>query len=271
MRSMRVTCPGRGIHVHLVEGAVSRMLRTLGVVQVPWERLRLKSGFRRRLGGKSLVEWVVRRMTECQRLDGVILLVGESEIDRQVADLAPSDVPVFTARGADELSRLAATVDEYSPQAIVRVSSGTPFVDPGLLDRLVSTADGHEDCDYISYLCHDGRPAIHSPIGVYGEWVKGKAIRRAARRATLPLDRQHATRYLYSHPEDFSVRLIPAPVRLDRDDVRLTVDLEEDWEHCQDIFDALGPEVDWQRITGLLDHQPALRSRMQVLNRNAAT
>ncbi len=50
--------------------------------------------------------------------------------------------------------------------------------------------------------------------------------------------------------------------------MRLTVDMEEDWEHALAIFEALGPdELDWQRIASLLNHQPALRRRMAALNR----
>ncbi len=64
------------------------------------------------------------------------------------------------------------------------------------------------------------------------------------------------------------MRLIPVPQELDRDDVRLTIGGEEDWEHAQTIFEALGPEqLDYLRIAQLLDHQPALRKRMEALNR----
>ncbi|MDZ7617457.1 MAG: hypothetical protein U1E05_10655, partial [Patescibacteria group bacterium] len=83
-----------------------------------------------------------------------------------------------------------------------------------------------------------------------------------------PADRKHVTRYIYSHPERFQLRLIPAPREIDRDDVRLTLSGDEDWEHTLAIYDALGPEgLDWQRIALLLDHQPGLRHRMAALNR----
>jgi spore coat polysaccharide biosynthesis protein SpsF (cytidylyltransferase family) len=63
------------------------------------------------------------------------------------------------------------------------------------------------------------------------------------------------------------LRLIPVPRELDRDDVRLRIDGEEDWEHTQTIFEALGPEhLDYHRVAHLLDHQPALRQRMAALN-----
>lgn len=74
--------------------------------------------------------------------------------------------------------------------------------------------------------------------------------------------------FMYSRPEEFRLRLIPVPVELDHDDVRLTIEHEEDWEHAETIFEALGPdELDWQRIARLLRQQPALRERMAVLNR----
>lgn len=244
------------------------MLNTLGVIETPDSPSRLKGGFRRRLGGKTLVEWVARRVSDCQRLDGVIVLVGDGEIDDEIASLAPPDVPVFRGRQPDALGRFAAAVDEYAPQAIVRVCIDTPFVDPTLIDRLVTTAESHPQCDYVSYCCRDGRPAVLSPIGVHGEWIRAKALRRAARRATDPADRAAVTRYIYGHCEDFCLRLIPAPDGLDRDDVRLAVEDDEDWEHTQAIFDALGPEVDWQRIAGLLYHQPGIRQRMESLNRS---
>ena len=71
--------------------------------------------------------------------------------------------------------------------------------------------------------------------------------------------------------KNFKLRLLPAPAEIDRDDVRLTIDSDEDWDHALTIFEALGPEsLDWQRIARLLSHQPALRSRMAALNRAAA-
>jgi spore coat polysaccharide biosynthesis protein SpsF len=105
---------------------------------------------------------------------------------------------------------------------------------------------------------------------MYAEWFRAEALRRAARRAREALDREQPTRYLYSHPDKFRVRLIPVPEQIDREDVRLRVDMEEDFDHAVAIFEALGPELDYQRIANLLHHQPALRSRMAAINRAAA-
>jgi spore coat polysaccharide biosynthesis protein SpsF len=228
----------------------------------------VKGKFARRLGGKPLLEWVVRRLTDCQRLDRVIVLVGRGPEEQFVSELVPADVPIFAGDAQDLLARYEAALEEYPAEAVVRIGANSPFVDPVLVDRLVNTADEHPECDYIGYRRADGRPTLHSAVGIFAEWCRAEALRRAAREATSLADRQQPTRYLFSHPEKFAVRLIPAPPGLDRDDVRLAVESEEDWEHAQTIYEALGPDaLDWQRIAGLLEQQPALRRRMAVLNR----
>ena len=244
------------------------MLKTLGIVQACYGSARFRCIIHRKLGGQSLLEWVVRRVTDCMRLDGVIVVACDAAEHRFIRDLVPMDVPVFVGSQPYALGRFACALEEYPAEAVVRVRGDNPFIDPGLIDRLVTTAQTHPNCDYVSYCSRDGRPAILSPVGVYAEWFRAAALQRAASSSKNRADREHVTRYIYSHPEKFNLRLIPAPPQIDRDDVRLTVDIEEDWDHALAIFEALGPEaLDWQRIADLLDQQPALRRRMAALNR----
>ncbi len=246
------------------------MRTTLGVVEVrpnP-EMCRLTAG--RRLRGKSLLEWVVRRVTESARLDEIIVLAPDIPECAELADMVPRDVPLVFSGRPDSLARFVAALDEYPAEQIVRVAADHPFIDPVLVDRLISTAANHPEADYIGYCSRSGRPAVMSPLGLMGEWFRAAALRRAHCEATDELAREQITGFLYAHPERFHLRLIPVPPELDRDDVRLTIGGEEDWEHTQTIFDALDPEHhDYQRIATLLDHQPALRERMAVLNRTA--
>jgi spore coat polysaccharide biosynthesis protein SpsF len=190
---------------------------------------------------------------------------------RELSKLVPSDVPIFLSREPDMLTRFLRALEQYPAEAVVRVHGDNLFIDPALIDRLVTAAEAGE-CDYVSYGSRDGRPAVLSPVGVYAEWFRAKTLRRAGHLARDPVDREEVTRYLYCHPERYNVRLIPAPEEIDRDDVRLTIAGDEDWDHALAIYEALGPEaLDWQRIARLLNHQPALRRRMEALNRAHAT
>ncbi len=246
-------------------------MKTLGIVQACFQDADSIQKVLRRLRGKTVLEWVVRRVTDSTCLDGVIVVTDDAPCNSLVRAVVPPDVPIFVGPQADPLSRFVAALEHYPAEAVIRVRADNPFVDPGLIDRLISAADEHPECDYVSYCSRDGRPAILSPVGVFAEWFRVRALRRSARAAQLSEDRQEVTRYLYGHPEMFQIRLLAAPARIDRDDVRLVVDRPEDWEHALAIFDALGwEEFDWQRIANLLDHQPDLRQRMADLNRAAA-
>jgi spore coat polysaccharide biosynthesis protein SpsF len=243
------------------------MLKNLGIVQASFHLPHFRANAMRKLGGRSLLEWVVRRVTDSIRLDGVIV-VCEPDDCRAVSRLVPSDVPVVCGEGQDPLDRFTKVLEQYHTEGVVRVLGDNFFIDPGLIDRLVTTADSQPDCDYVGYCSRDGRPAILSPVNVYAEWFRSSALRRANRLARDSVDREDITRSLYTQPDKFNVRLTPAPTEIDREDVRLIVDIEEDWDHALAIYEALGPELlDWQRIANLLNHQPALRSRMAVLNR----
>jgi spore coat polysaccharide biosynthesis protein SpsF len=236
-----------------------------GTVKSPADRDRGSAS--RRFGNQSLLEWVVRRVGECLSVHRMVVLADHPDDEPAIRRILPSNVPVFSSDKPDPLARLAELVEHFQPASVLRVCAHSPFVDPALMDRLVATGNEHPSCDYISYSSRNGQPAVLSSVGLFAEWLRADAIARANLAATAASDREQVTHFIYSHPELFTLRLISSPVEVDRDDVRLTLANEQDWEHAHAIYDALGPEsLDWQRIARLLDHQPRLRARMAELN-----
>ena len=244
------------------------MLRTLGIVNACFGTPDIRAKASRRLGGKSVLEWVVRRMTDCQRVDGVIVVVNDDPQNAFVSNLAPMDVPLFVSNRPHALGCLKATLDEYRSESVVLVGAASPFVDPELVDRLIHAVETGSECDYACYSCLDGELHLSSPVSVFAEWIRADAVRTAARKARSTTDRDHPTRYVCSRPEQFSVRMIEGPPGIDHKDLRLRFDMDEDWEHAVAIFDALGPDdLNWQRIAPLLDRQPRQKKPAAALGR----
>lgn len=248
------------------------MLKTLGVVEVyggrgiPNHSRECLSA--RRFGSQSLLEWVTRRMTDALLLEHVVVIACGAEQGRQISRRVPSDVSVFAASDSpDPVGRFAAALRAYEADAAVRVTLDNPFIDPVLIDRLVAKAESYRYCDYMSYCSARGKPALLAKIGVLAEWCKARAVHRADELATTSEERSDVCRFLHSHPELFQLRLVPVPTPLDREDVRLLLEVEEDWDHAQMILEALGPEnLDYQGIASLLNEHPGLRERMAALN-----
>lgn len=249
------------------------MAHTLGVVEVPTFSYAsmAHSLTTRKFGNKPLFEWVARRVTEAMCVDQV-LLVADASLREVIAPLVPADVSAFFGGQRDPLARLAAAVRTADATSIVRVRADQPFVDSSLIDRLICDAHTHPRCDYVGYMSRGGGQLLQSRLGILAEWCRAEAIFQADRSATDSLDRQQSTRYVSLHPEEFQLRFLAPPAEIDRDDIRLAIDHEEDWEHAHLIFDALGPErLDWRHIAELLAEQPELRRKMASLNQACTT
>ena len=249
------------------------MFTSLGVVEVlpAITGLSLKSPLagigRRRFGGKPLLEWVVRRATEAHRFDQVVVLAGSDPLSRSLSALVPRDVPVIVSSGQDPLERYADVVRQFPCYSVVRMSVGSPLIDPMLIDRLVTTALDDKGCDYATFCLKSGHSVMHARLGIFAEWLRSEAILRAERFAKTTEDRQTPTSFIRSHSELFHLKFLPVPAKLDRDDLRLEIHDEEDWEHLETIFEALGPEsLDWQYIISLLERHPQICGRMRELN-----
>ncbi|MGQ9605968.1 MAG: cytidylyltransferase domain-containing protein [Thermogutta sp.] len=244
------------------------MLENLGIVDACFSLPKERTRASRKLNGKSVLEWVARRATDSQQLDGVIVVTTADPDNEFVKHLTPLDVPVFVAQATDPMGALAAALEAYPAAHFVRIETACPLFDPVLLDRLVKERRRvAESVDYLGYRSHNGTPAMSTPVGVFGEWVNAKALLEVARRVQAAKHRTHPTRYIYEHPERFRVHWIPLPEEIDRDDLRLTLNNEDDWEYHQLIFETLGPDCDLRTITHLLDRCPALRYQMAELNR----
>jgi spore coat polysaccharide biosynthesis protein SpsF len=252
------------------------MLKTLGIVEIRSDQATTGQSreqlLDRRFAGQSLLEWVTRRMTDALLLEHVVVTTDDDSRARVIAERLPADVQVFSGPNAsDSISCYAAALRHYRADAAVRVSLDNPFVDPVLIDRLVAKAESYRYCDYMSYCSSRGKPALLARIGVLAEWCKAEAVFRADELAETPRDRRDTCRFLHSHPELFQLRLVPVPEQLDREDVRLLLEVEEDWDHAQMILEALGQDnLDYQGIANLLYQHPKMRARMAALNQSGA-
>ena len=247
------------------------MVRTLGVVYIgktkPWSTASQPLAVRR-LAGKPLLDWIVRRVTESQQIEQTVVVLDESSHHLRVSQVVPADVAVIRAGCDDGLACVNAAAQQCGAASLILVHIDSPFIDPTLLDRLIVDAHAH-DCDYASYCLRSEKNILASRLGMVAEWCRSSAIDKADRAATSEDQRLRITPYIYSHPEEFKIRLIPVPTELDCNDIRLSIHSEEDWNHADLVLDALGTDdVDWQRIAGLLSQQPEIREQMQRLNQS---
>lgn len=249
------------------------MSKTLGCVllsaNVVSTSNRIAAFASRPLANKPLVDWVVRRSTDAQMLSDVVVIIPSDVDAERCRALIPPDAEVFISDKQDALAQVCDCLDSYPADAVVLIPIESPLVDPALIDRLIAAVDRDATVEYATFRSTDGHKVLQAQLGLIAEYCCAQALRTANHSADGKLDREHPTRYIQGHPEEFRLRLIPVPEELDRDDLRLSIKSQDDWDHAEQIVEVLGTdELDWQRIAQLLEGNPDLRRRMADLNRD---
>ncbi|MDR0895253.1 MAG: aminotransferase [Prevotellaceae bacterium] len=196
----------------------------------------------------------------------IILATTDREQDNVLAGVA-AQAGICCYRGSEEnvLGRFIGAAEAFHLDRIVRVCSDNPFLQAGSFNRLLSEADVHP-ADYTAFAFADGRPTIKSHLGLYAELTTSDALRRVAALTQEPLYIEHVTIYLYSHPEQFTVCLLPLPVELEgRLDLRFTLDTPDDFALLQELYAAWYEQTD-RSVHALLqwvEAHPMYRERMK--------
>ena len=158
----------------------------------------------------------------------------------------------------DLLDRYLTAARAHDADVVVRITSDCPLIDPGVIDQTVG-AFAAGAADYAS----NTLPPATFPRGLDVEVVPRDALERAGREDRDPASREHATPYIYRHPELF--RLVRVPAGDDHADLRWTVDTPQDYALVKHIYEALGrDDFTWREALAVVEANPswaALQSR----------
>jgi spore coat polysaccharide biosynthesis protein SpsF (cytidylyltransferase family) len=235
------------------------VIKTLGIIDGLLTTDYQRRHVSRSLGGKTVLEWVARQMTDSLRLDAVVVVTDHSEENMFVKMMTPLDVPVFMTNAADTMSALSKTLESFQAENCVYIGLDWPLIDSHLIDRLIIAAESNPNGHYAAFEFdsdshQSGKDSrMGRPFGMFAEWYDVKALHRANRKATDPIHREFPGMYFLECADKTNLTLIPAPQPFCEHDLRLTFESEEDWDNITMIFDSIDTDnIHWYHIAELL-------------------
>lgn len=229
-----------------------------------------------RLPGKVMMDILGRplllRMVErVQRaaLAGTIVIATTTESSDDVIEKLCEQEGLNCYRGNrdDLLDRHYQTGLLYHADAVVKIPSDCPLIDPKVIDRVLQYYLDH-DYDFVSNL----HPATY-PDGNDVEVMSMKTITTAWQNATLKMEREHTTPYIWERPELFRIATLTWETGLDYSmSHRWTIDYPEDFDFIKRVYEELypsDPAFTLQNILDLTDRNPdifALNSKYAGVN-----
>jgi spore coat polysaccharide biosynthesis protein SpsF len=203
-------------------------MKTLGIIQARMGSSRLPGKVLRRLGGRTVLERVVRATQQSGVLDELVVATTVEPADDAVAaECEAIGIPCYRGPVDDVLTRFLGVLEQHESDVVLRFTADCPLLDPHLVEltHRVFTAAG---VDYLS-----------TSIGLDVEVVRTSVLRAIDGLAT-DHHRTHVTSYIYTHADDFDV--IGLTMQPDLSHLRLTLDTEDDWKLIEAIVEHFGDE-----------------------------
>jgi spore coat polysaccharide biosynthesis protein SpsF len=225
--------------------------RTIAIIQARTGSTRLPGKVLRPLLGEPLLTRVVRRVRRAATIDETVVATTTLAGDDTIAELGIVEGwPVTRGSEMDLLARYLDAARAYGAERVVRITSDCPLIDPALIDDVVAAlAAGGAD-----YASNTLEPRTF-PRGLDVEVMTMDALESAGREDRDPASREHATPYLYRHPERYRLTAVRNPV--DESGHRWTVDTPEDFELVRRIYEELGrDDFGWLDALAVVDAHP---------------
>ena len=122
------------------------MSSIVGVIPSRWGSTRFPGKSLAMIAGKPMIQWVVERVKQAQKLDTVIVATDDQRIADGVLNLGIDGVQVAMTR-ADHSSgtdRIAEAVQSIDADAVINVQGDEPLIDPALIDELAELISSNE-------------------------------------------------------------------------------------------------------------------------------
>jgi spore coat polysaccharide biosynthesis protein SpsF (cytidylyltransferase family) len=225
----------------------------VAIVQARMGSTRLPGKVLMDLGGDTVLARVVRRLQRAKLVGEVMVATTCSGADSAIEEESKRlGVRCFRGSEQDVLDRYYQAARQLPADAVVRITSDCPLIDPNLVDETVQLFLS-ERADYASNVS----PRCY-PRGLDTEVFSMAALERAWREADQGHEREHVTPYFYEHPEVF--KLVFTPATTDNSHYRWTLDTAEDLALLRAIYASFGGRFDvgLREVLALMQCRPDL-------------
>jgi spore coat polysaccharide biosynthesis protein SpsF len=206
---------------------------------------------------KPLLIRMIQRVAKTD-LTGEIVIATSTKKEDDVIEKLCNEYSINCFRGhpTDLLDRHYQCGKEFNADAVVKIPSDCPLIDPQIIDKVISHFIKNKDkYDYVSNL----HPATY-PDGNDVEIMSFEVLESAWKEAKKNFEREHTTPYVWENPDRFKIGNVEWETGLDYSTThRWTIDYEEDYIFIKNVYEELykkNPGFGLNDILNLLEEKP---------------
>lgn len=228
-------------------------MKVVAIIQARLGSTRLPGKVLLDLAGEPMLARDMNRLARAETLDEVVVATTIEPADDAIVALCQDrGWPYVRGSENDVLDRYYRAAQAYQADAVVRVTSDCPLIEPQIVDRVVREFLNRQP--EVVYAANTLSPRTF-PRGLDTEVMCFDALERAWREDDNPAWREHVTPYIRRHPELFQSHSV-----LNDEDLsymRWTVDTSEDLTFVRRVYEYFGHDrFSWQDVLALLEQHP---------------
>lgn len=205
------------------------------------------------IGNHTILELLIKQLKTSRKINGIVLAIAKTTGSELFVKFAQENkLKYVLGSEKDVLGRFIKTAKISKADVVVRITSENPFIYWQGIDELITK---HLEEKY-DLSCH-----YKLPVGAGLEIINLKSL-KIAHKFGNKLDKEHCTPYIYENAKKFKILKFKPIKKLERPDLRLTVDTPQDLWVARLIynnFKSNGKPISLIKIIEFLDKNPKIK------------
>lgn len=236
-------------------------LKIVTIVQARMSSTRLPGKIFLPVLQKPLLVRMLERVQNAKLIGELVVATSTNSNDDQIEELCSKEnIKCFRGHLTDLLDRHYQAAKKFDADAVVKIPSDCPLIDPQIIDKVLQFYIDNSDRFYFVSNLH---PTTY-PDGNDVEIMSFATIEKAWKEAVKDFEREHTTPYIWENPEKFRIGNVVWETGQDFSAThRWTIDFEEDYLFIKKVYNELyplNPKFGLNDILTLLEQKPDIAS-----------
>ena len=230
------------------------------VIQARCGSTRLPKKIMLPLAGDTVLGHMIERVSRSRYGNGLVIATTTNPDDDLIESFCRYEgVGCFRGHPSDLLDRHYMAGLRYSADAVVKIPSDCPLIDPAVIDRVIDAyVMNNTALDFVSNL----HPASY-PDGNDVEVIAMRTLETAWHEASRPFEREHTTPFIWDNPDRFRLGNVLWERGFDYSMThRWVLDYSEDYAFISKVYEELypgNPCFGMEDILDLVEKRPEIK------------
>ena len=205
--------------------------KIVAIIQARTTSTRLPNKVLMKLGGKSIIENIVDRVSHSKHINDLVVATSIEKSDDTIETLLQdAGVNVFRGSLNNVLERFYYCAEKFNADIVIRFTADNALIAPELIDAAINAFLGI-NVDYLYY-------KEKLPLGMGIEIFTFNALKRAFSEAQDAECLEHVTPYIRENPQIFKVFKYKDKNDEDNSGLRFTIDTWQDYDFVSKVYDS---------------------------------